>query len=41
MSRPSAPPGADRASLYDDITGTIIAQLRGGCVHGASSQTDV
>lgn len=32
MSRPSAPPGADRGSLYDDITGTIIAQLEGGCV---------
>jgi antirestriction protein ArdC len=32
MSRPSAPPGADRASLYDDITGTIIAQLESGCV---------
>jgi len=32
MSRPSAPPGADRGCLYDDITGTIIAQLEGGCV---------
>jgi antirestriction protein ArdC len=32
MSRPSAPPGADRGSLYDDITGTIIAQLESGCV---------
>ncbi|SMH43444.1 ArdC family protein [Azospirillum agricola] len=32
MSRQSTQPGTGRTSLYDEITGTIITQLEGGCV---------